>query len=114
MAQSCDQSTLCLQTTAEPNPAQIFPRQRKGLPFGAAELAPGSRLCHQQHINLQASHAAALSLSLPLAELGSQGRAGSRGLPAFGMAGWPEREGTRPGGKAGRLNLGCENPASHA
>lgn len=79
MARSCDQSALCLQTTAEPNLAQIFPRQWKGLPLGAAELAPGSWLCHEQHINLQASYAAALSLSLPLAEPGSQGRAGSRG-----------------------------------
>lgn len=39
-AQGCDQSTPCLQTTAEPNLAQ-----RKGLRWGAADLAPGSRLC---------------------------------------------------------------------
>lgn len=48
-------------------------RQRKGLPFGEADLAPGSGswLCHEQHINLQASSAAAPSLSLPLVDMGS-------------------------------------------
>lgn len=33
IALSCKKSTLCLQTTAEPNLAQIFPLERKGLPF---------------------------------------------------------------------------------
>lgn len=92
IAQSRDQSTLCLQTTAEPNLAQIFPRQRKGLPFGAAALAPGlgSWLCHEQPMKLQASCAAARSLGLSLSAPGSLGRPPSRGRQ---HSGWRDGQG---------------------
>lgn len=119
-ARSCDQSTLCLQTTAEPNLAQIFPRQRKGLPFGTADLAPGwvpGSAMSSSSTSKRVTRPRRASAAHSLAELGSQGRAASRGPsgpPTFGMAGWPEHEGTRPAGEAAGLNAGCENPASRA
>lgn len=120
IAQSCDQSTLCLQTTAGPNLAQIFfPRQRKGLPSGAADPAPGW-VPGPAMSSTSTSKRVMRPRRAPAAHWRSRGHTAAprpgaaRGLPALGMAGWPEREGTQPGGEAAGLNPGCENPASRA
>lgn len=114
IAQSCDRSTVCLQTTAGPKLAQILPRRRKGLPFGTADPAPGlgSRLCHEQHSNLRASQAAAHSPTGGHRAVPRPGAA--RGLPALGWRDGQSLRGLIPAGEAGKLNLGCQNPASHA
>lgn len=105
-AQSCDQSTPCLQTTAEPNPARAKGRlwaadRAPGLGPGSAvsSTSPSRRV--MRPLRAPASH------SRPRGHSAVPRPGVTRGLPAFGM-------GTHPGGDAGKPNLGCENPVSHA